>query len=102
MIVAGFELTTIVLKPSARTTLSAWQPAWPNSRACPITIGPEPIRQIDSMSRRLGKAAPLLDPRFEDPPGVVRPGPGLGMELHRARPLAAQLEPLDSAVVERD
>ena len=27
MIVAGFELTTIVRKPSSRSTLSAWQPA---------------------------------------------------------------------------
>jgi hypothetical protein len=27
MIVAGFELTTIVLKPSSRSTFSAWQPA---------------------------------------------------------------------------
>jgi len=27
MIVAGFELTTIVRKPSSRRTFSAWQPA---------------------------------------------------------------------------
>ena len=27
MIVAGFELTTIVRKPSSRSTFSAWQPA---------------------------------------------------------------------------
>jgi hypothetical protein len=26
-IVAGFELTTIVLNPSSRNTFSAWQPA---------------------------------------------------------------------------
>src|SRR6266550_4421025 len=54
------------------------------------------------MSRRLGKAAHRLDPRLEDSPGVVRPGAGLWMELHRPRPLAAQLQALDGAVVERD
>src|SRR4249919_1586426 len=54
------------------------------------------------MSRRLGEAAHLLDPRLENPPGVVRPGAGLRMELHRPRPLAAQLQPLDGAVVQRD
>src|SRR5512132_2214525 len=54
------------------------------------------------MSRRLGEAAHLLDPRFEDPPGVVRPGAGLRVELHRTGALAAQLEALDRAVVERD
>ena len=35
-------------------------------------------------------------------PRVVRPGPRLGMELHRARAQLREGEPLDGAVVERD
>src|SRR6185312_2980019 len=64
---------------------------------------PEPIRQIDSRSGRLGITdAHLLDPRLDDPPGVVRPGAGLRMELDGLRALARKLQALDRAVVQRD
>src|SRR6187397_588535 len=67
-----------------------------------MTIGPEPIRQIDSMSRRLGKAAHLLDPAIDQAPRVVRARARLRMELDGARPQLGILEPLDGLVVERD
>src|SRR3954464_10349067 len=101
MIVAGFELMTIVRKPSSGTPFSACGPAWSNSQAWPMTIGPEPIRQIERRSRRLGKRH-LLDPLAEQRPRVVRARPRCGMELHRARRQLREVEPLDGAVVERD
>src|SRR5689334_4542899 len=68
-----------------------------------MTIGPEPIRQIDSRSGRLGIAGShLLDPRLDDAPGVVRPGAGLRVELDGLGALAAQLQALDGPVVEGD
>src|SRR5437867_5419997 len=67
-----------------------------------MTIGPEPIRQTDSMSRRLGKRAHLLDPPVDQAPRVVRTGPCLGVELDGARAQLGVLEPLDGLVVERD
>src|SRR5215208_1090519 len=66
-----------------------------------MTIGPDPITQIERRSRRSGNAH-LLDPRLDQVPRVVGPGPGLWMELHRAGTLAWEREPLDGAVVERD
>src|SRR3954465_13143820 len=103
MIVAGFELTTTVRKPSARSTFRAWQPAWSNSAACPITIGPEPTRQIVCRSSRLGIGGRyLVDPALEERPGVVRPRPRLRVELHGARARLRHREALDGAVVERD
>src|SRR3954467_9041327 len=101
MIVAGFELTTIVRNPSSRSTLSAWQPGWSNSAAWPITIGPEPTMQIDSMSLRRG-IGHLRHPGLEQGPRVVRAGTGFGMELERAGAQVGELEALDRAVVERD
>src|SRR3954463_669231 len=101
MIVAGFELTTIVRKPSSRSTFSAWQPAESNSQAWPITIGPEPIRQIDLMSVLRG-IAHLRQPALEDRPGIVRPRPRLRMELDRACVQIGEVEALDRAVVEGD
>src|ERR671923_823058 len=66
-----------------------------------MTIGPEPIRQIDSRSGRLGKTVSFYE--FVDQvPGVVRARAGLGVELHRARAQLWEVEPLDGAVVERD
>src|SRR6266404_5481996 len=65
-----------------------------------MTIGPLPIRQIEWRSLRRGTQA--LDELSDDRPRVVRPRPGLGMELRGARPLARKIEPLDGAVVERD
>src|SRR6186713_1046869 len=67
-----------------------------------MTIGPEPIRQIDSMSRRLGKRAHLLDPAVDQAPGIVRAGTCLRMELDGARAQLGVLKPLDRLVVERD
>src|SRR4051794_15535544 len=66
-----------------------------------MTIGPAPIRQIESRSGRLGKAAHLLDPARENRPGVVRSGTGLGMELDGSGAQLGELEALDRAVVER-
>src|SRR5947209_348128 len=100
MIVAGVELTTIVRKPSSRSTLSAWQPAWSNSHAWPITSGPDPLRQIDSRSVRLGMRAQLLDPVGDDRRAVVRAGTGLGVELRGARPELREVQTLDGAVVQ--
>src|SRR5689334_1686345 len=67
-----------------------------------MTIGPAPIRQIDSRSGRLGNAAHLLDPAVEDRPGIVRARAGLGMELDGAGAQLREVEPLDRPVVERD
>src|SRR3954454_12906895 len=54
------------------------------------------------MSCRLGIAdAHLLDPLVDDPPGIVWPRARLRMELHGPRPLAAELQPFDRAVVKR-
>src|SRR5436189_4152119 len=51
------------------------------------------------MSALRGKPGhPVLDQR----PGVVRTGPGFGMELQRARAKLGEREPLDGSVVERD
>src|SRR3954464_2293098 len=101
MIVAGFELMTIVRKPSSGTPFSACGPAWSNSQAWPMTIGPEPIRQIERRSRRLGKRH-LLDPLAEQRARVVRARPRLGMELHRGCGQLRKVEALDGAVVQRD
>src|SRR5205085_11476260 len=90
------------LNPPPRSTFSAWQPAQSNSHAWPITIGPEPIRQIEWRSGRLGKDAHLLDPALEDRPRVVRTGPRFRVELNRARVLRRQVEPFDRLVVEGD
>src|SRR6266511_5734665 len=65
-----------------------------------MTIGPEPIKQMDSRSGRLGKAAHLLDPAVEQRPRVMRPRARFGMELHRARAQLGEVEALDRAVVE--
>src|SRR6187397_382388 len=66
-----------------------------------MTIGPEPITQIELRSRRFGNAH-LLDPRLDQVARVVRPWARLRMELHRASSLARQREAFDGAVVERD
>src|SRR5919198_5678732 len=66
-----------------------------------MTIGPEPIRQTERMSRRFGKPH-LLDPGREQWPRVVRARARLGMELHRAGSKLREVEPLDGAVVERN
>src|SRR6266545_1670883 len=66
-----------------------------------ITIGPEPIRQIESRSGRLGNRD-LLDPTGQERPGIVGAWARLGMELEGARAKLRQVEPLDGAVVERD
>src|SRR3954447_7406585 len=58
---------------------------------------------MDSRSGRLGiTEAHLLDPGLDDPPGIVRPGAGLRMELDGLRALAGELQALDRAVVEGD
>src|SRR5687768_14052232 len=55
------------------------------------------------MSCRFGKApAHLLDPAVDEPPGVVGPWAGLGVELERLGAHPAQLEAFDGPVVERD
>src|SRR2546425_4786264 len=59
------------------------------------------MTQIESRSARRG-IGNLLDPGLEHRPRVVRPRPGLRMELHRPRPQLRQIEALDGAVVERD
>src|SRR4051794_33222270 len=66
-----------------------------------MTIGPAPIRQIESRSGRLGKAAHLLDPGRENRPGVVWSGTSLGMELDGSGTQIAELQAFDRAVVER-
>src|SRR3954468_6016650 len=66
-----------------------------------MTIGPDPITQIERRSRRFGNAH-LLDPRLDQISRVVGPRPRLWMELHRAGALAGEREPLDGTVVERD
>src|SRR5258708_5391778 len=65
-----------------------------------MTIGPLPIRQIDSRSLRRGTE--LLDEVADDRPGVVRTRPGFGMELRGPRMLLREIEPFDGAVVERN
>src|SRR5215207_3125118 len=65
-----------------------------------MTIGPEPITQMERRSGRFGKPQ-LLDPALEQGPGVVRAGACLGMELQRTSPLTAQREPFHGAVIER-
>src|SRR4029453_9128609 len=67
-----------------------------------MTIGPDPITQIDRRSRRLGECAHLLYPALEQRPSVVRAGTRLGVELDRAGTQARKLEPFDRAVVEGD
>src|SRR5438105_15925974 len=64
-----------------------------------MTIGPEPIRQIEWRSLRRGN---VLHPAFEERPGVVRPWAGLRVELRRARAQVREVEALDGVVVERD
>src|SRR5438477_10892770 len=65
-----------------------------------MTIGPEPMMQIDSMSVRLGSSK-LLDPDRDDRSAVVRPRARLGMELRRARTQLRVVQAFDGAVVER-
>src|SRR5215210_699714 len=65
-----------------------------------MTIGPEPITQIERRSLRRGTE--LLDELGEDRPGVVRPWACLWVELDRAGALGRELEAFDGAVVERD
>src|SRR6185312_6933619 len=67
-----------------------------------MTIGPAPIKQMDSRSGRLGKAAHRLHPLLEDRPGVVRPRAGLGMELHGSGAQLGKVHALDGAVIERN
>jgi hypothetical protein len=58
---------------------------------------------MDSMSGRLGNACGhLLDPAIDDPPGVVRPGAGFGVELDGSGAPLGEVEALDRPVVERD
>src|ERR1700751_2683868 len=57
--------------------------------------------QMLSRSVRLG-IRNLLHPRLEQRPRVVRPGPGLRMELKRAGAEVREVEALDRAVVEGD
>src|ERR1700683_5199653 len=66
-----------------------------------MTIGPEPIRQIERRSSRRGSAH-LLQPAPEERTGVVGAGPRLGVELHRGGAELGIAEALASAVVERD
>src|SRR5689334_511554 len=66
-----------------------------------MTIGPEPTMRIDRRSSLRG-IAELLDPALDQRPCVVRPRPGLRMELQRACTELREREPLDGAVVERD
>src|SRR3954464_14017662 len=65
-----------------------------------MTIGPDPIRQIEWMSSRRGTTH-LLDELLDDRPRVVRAGPGLRVELHRTSVQVRIGEALDRAVVER-
>src|SRR5262245_46163117 len=66
-----------------------------------MTIGPEPIRQTDSMSGRLGNGSQLLDPLGDDRCTVMRPRARFGVELRRARAQLRVVEALDGAVVQR-
>src|SRR5215210_1833682 len=66
-----------------------------------MTIGPEPIRQIDLRSVLRG-IAHLLQPALEDRVRVVRPRAGLGVELDGTGPQLGKVEALDRAVVEGD
>src|SRR5262249_53777487 len=66
-----------------------------------MTIGPEPIRQTDSMSGRLGNRSQLLGPLRDDRCTVMGPGARLGVELRRASPQLRVVEALDRAVVQR-
>src|SRR5687767_4371718 len=64
-----------------------------------MTIGPEPTRQMERRSGRFGKPQ-LLDPRFEQRPGVMRSRPCFRMKLQRASPFEG--EPFHGAVVKGD
>src|ERR671935_653739 len=66
-----------------------------------MTIGPDPMMQIECRSSRRGTEAHLLHPTLEDRPSVVRAGTRFGMELQRGRALAREVESLYGAVVER-
>src|SRR5215204_1961152 len=65
-----------------------------------MTIGPEPMTQIERRSGLRGMPH-LPDEGLEQRPRVVRTGRRLWVELHRAGALRGQLEPLHRAVVER-
>src|SRR4029434_9619050 len=67
-----------------------------------MTLGPDPITQINRRSRRLGECAHLLYPALEQRPCIVRARARLGVELDRAGTQARKLEPFDRAVVEGD
>src|SRR5215211_3507348 len=64
-----------------------------------MTIGPEPTTQIERRSLRRG-TKPLHEPG-EDRPRVVRPGPGLRVELDGAGALGREVESFHRAVVKR-
>src|SRR5919201_4036266 len=66
-----------------------------------MTIGPEPMMQIECRSSRRGTEAHLLHPTLEDRPRVVRAGTRFGMELHRGGALVPEVESLYGAIVER-
>src|SRR2546423_14300375 len=65
-----------------------------------MTIGPEPIRQIERRSLLRG-TGDLLDPALEEWPRVVRPRSRLRVELRRAGTQLGKVEALDRLVVER-
>ena len=60
MIVAGFELTRTTLMPSSRRARQACDPEKSNSAACPIWIGPDPIRRTFLISVRFGMIRLIL------------------------------------------
>src|SRR5579859_1881019 len=64
-----------------------------------MTIGPEPTRQIVSMSVLRGK---LVHPLLEQRPRIVWAGTGFWMELQRTSAQLREREALDRSVVERD
>src|SRR6266508_605565 len=66
-----------------------------------MTIGPDPITQMELRSGRFGKPQ-LLDPALEQRPGVMRAWARLGMELQRASALTGQRKPFHGAVIQRD
>src|SRR5919204_1776144 len=72
-----------------------------------MTIGPDPMTATVPISERLGNGRSQgagggpVDEGGQGGAGVMRPGPGLGMELERRNVEVAQREPLDRAVVER-
>src|SRR5262245_62385690 len=68
-----------------------------------MTIGPEPIRQMDSRSGRRGMSASpeLCHPGLDERPGVVRARTCFRMELHRPGALRGHRKALDGLVVER-